>query len=219
LSLELRVEFALAPARLSVAGGAPSSVEFENAEARARSASAAESRARTERFAQLRAERARRRAAREAARHRFEAALERLETEAESLAARLDAELTAAAPRLVELARRVAETVLKRSLEADPLLLLPAIERAISRVRADLDAAKSVELRVRSEEVARFEAALAGRPRSRGVTVVADDSLEGCDWQVRCDVRRIRYALATELERLGTSLDEAEDRGAETGDV
>lgn len=200
LSPELRVKFATLPSRLLIAGEASCGVEFASVDPVAQRAAAE------------RLERARRLEAEERARaesalrdRRFEDAVKSVAELSRTLRDELSRELTALEPEFARLALRIAERAVRAKLENDPLLLSPAIEGAMKRLRAGLDEPALVSLHVAASDAERFAAEFAshGAP----VRVVPESSFEPGRFEARCDIRRIRFSVSRELESLATGIE------------
>lgn len=207
LSRELRVTFGALPSRLLVAGGEPDGIEFSGPpdpvvlEAQRKSREESLRRDAEENARNLAIDRDR----------KFDASVAAISVLARDVRAELEAELIAVEPELAKLAFRVAERALRRSLVADPMLLAPAIEDAMKRLRAGLDEPSLVTLVVGADAAERFTAAFSadsGAP----VRVVTDAAFEPGRFEVRCDIRRVRHSVSRELETVATLLSTEGDK-------
>jgi type III secretion system HrpE/YscL family protein len=106
----------------------------------------------------------------------------------------------AARPEIVRLAVRVAEKILRRSLEADPSGLVPLIEEALAAAGAARGAGV---LRLAASEAAALSAELSRRiaadPRWRGLEIAADPALPPGSCRVETACGHIDAGVETQL--------------------
>lgn len=192
--------FATVPSRLIVEGGEPSGVEFRRIDPAALRAAA--ERAESERRRELEERTRREEADRE---RRFADAVKAVAELSRAMREQIERELAALEPEFSRLALRIAERAVRTGLQNDPLLLLPAIERAMKSLRAGLDEPALVSLHVAQSDAERFAAALANHDPP--VRVVSEAGFESGRFEARLDIRRVRFSVARELENVGAMLE------------
>ncbi|HSS51944.1 MAG TPA: FliH/SctL family protein [Thermoanaerobaculia bacterium] len=116
-----------------------------------------------------------------------------------------------ARPEILRLAVRIAEKILRRSLAADPLALLPLIEEALA---ASSGARGAGVLRLHAADAAALGEGLARRvaadPRFRGLEVVADADLPPGSCRIETAGARIDAGVETQLSAVLALLCEGE---------
>ncbi len=203
------IHFDRLPIRLKVAGESQSVVDFvpeldESGKARVREEAERRARAEAEAAAQ-RADVDRNK--------RLEAGIAALVASAQHVRSELTAEIAAMEPELAKLSFAIAARALKTSMEGDPLHLLPAIENAIAKLRAGLDDADVVTVHVAASDVERITAAVGPSYADGKVRIVAEAGYEPGRFEARCDIRRIRHAIASELASIAAELAEDGSHG------
>lgn len=139
-------------------------------------------------------------------RSRLEKSVADLARAASDMKRELVEELDAARPAMASLALAIAERALVKNLADDPLLLLPAAERAVERVKMGLDAELVVEVRTSPAAAQAFEVAVLGR-QDGALRIVADPSLQDGTVEARIDVRRVRHSVTAVLSDVRRTLD------------
>lgn len=142
-------------------------------------------------------------------RSRLEKSVADLARAASELKRELAEELDAARPAMASLALAIAERALVKNLADDPLLLLPAAERAVERVKMGLDAELVVEVRTSPAAAQAFEVAVLGR-QDGALRIVADPTLPDGTVEARIDVRRVRHSVTAVLSDVRRTLDPSE---------
>ena len=206
MSPEHRIRFGDLPRSVHLQGAAP--IEFtprpapptaEELERRALAAELAALRAEVEATKQADAE----------LRARLEKSVADLARAASEMKRELAEELESARPAMASLALAIAERALVKNLADDPLLLLPAAERAVERVKMGLDAELVVEVRTSPSAAQAFEVAVLGR-QDGALRIVADPTLPDGTVEARIDVRRVRHSVTAVLSDVRRTLDPSE---------